>query len=54
LPIKFYNDGVLDTDDNSPLTFNPDRAGFDGGGTGDACDAQTRPPRDKEQCKNGE
>jgi VCBS repeat-containing protein len=47
------NDGVLDTADNCPLTFNPNQADFDLDGIGDTCDAQTGPPRNKEQCKNG-
>ncbi|MBA2493129.1 MAG: cadherin-like domain-containing protein [Acidobacteria bacterium] len=47
------NDGVPDTADNCPLTFNPDQADFDLDGIGDTCDPQTGPPRNKEQCKNG-
>ncbi len=47
------NDGVLDAADNCPLVFNPDQADFDLDGIGDTCDAQTGPPRNKEQCKNG-
>ncbi len=46
-------DGVLDADDNCPMKFNPDQADFDLDGIGDTCDAQTGPPRNKEQCKNG-
>ncbi len=47
------NDGVLDTSDNCPLVSNPNQADFDLDGIGDTCDAQTGPPTDKEQCKNG-
>jgi hypothetical protein len=32
------NDGVLDVDDNCPLTPNPDQLDTDGDGEGDACD----------------
>jgi len=46
------NDGVLDTADNCPLVVNPNQADFDLDGIGDTCDAQTGPPRNKEQCKN--
>jgi hypothetical protein len=46
------NDGVLDTADNCPLVANPNQADFDLDGIGDVCDAQTGPPRNKEQCKN--
>lgn len=47
------NDNVPDTRDNCPLVANPNQADFDRDGRGDACDPQTGPPRDKEQCKNG-
>ena len=46
------NDGVADASDNCPLTPNPDQADFDLDGVGDTCDAQTGPPRNKEQCKD--
>ncbi len=45
-------DGILDSADNCPLTFNPDQADFDNDGIGDRCDPQTGPPRSKGQCKN--
>ena len=32
------NDGILDVDDNCPLTANPDQSDFDGDGIGDVCD----------------
>lgn len=32
------NDGVMDSGDNCPGTYNPDQADCDGDGTGDACD----------------
>ncbi|ULC59034.1 pectinesterase family protein [Flaviramulus sp. BrNp1-15] len=31
-------DGILDTDDNCPLTANPDQADFDNDGIGDVCE----------------
>jgi hypothetical protein len=48
------NDGVSDTTDNCPLVSNPNQADFDLDGIGDTCDPQTGPPRNKEQCKNGD
>jgi hypothetical protein len=44
-------DGMSDVDDNCPFTYNPDQADFDSDGKGDVCDAQTGPPRSKEDCK---
>lgn len=32
------NDGICDTSDNCPDTFNPSQADSDGDGVGDACD----------------
>ncbi len=46
------SDGVPDASDNCQLTANTDQADFDLDGIGDTCDAQTGPPRNKEQCKN--
>jgi hypothetical protein len=47
------NDGVSDDSDNCPLNANSDQADFDLDGDGDACDPQTGPPQNKDQCKNG-
>jgi DNA/RNA endonuclease G (NUC1) len=46
------NDGVADAIDNCPFTANSDQADFDLDGIGDACDSQTGPPKNKDQCKN--
>jgi DNA/RNA endonuclease G (NUC1) len=46
-------DGILDANDNCPLTFNPNQADFDHDGIGDVCDPAQGPPQNKEQCKNG-
>jgi hypothetical protein len=46
-------DGVGDAEDNCPTTPNPDQADFDLDGRGNACDAETGPPKFKDQCKNG-
>jgi choice-of-anchor C domain-containing protein len=42
-------DGVPDSEDNCPLTSNPDQSDWDGDGIGDVCDG----PAAKDQCKNG-
>ncbi len=34
-----YEDGVFNSDDNCPDTYNPDQADIDSDGAGDACDA---------------
>lgn len=46
-------DGVNDAEDNCPTTPNPDQSDFDLDGRGDACDAETGPPKFKDQCKGG-
>jgi len=46
-------DDVNDAEDNCPTTPNPDQADFDLDGAGDACDADTGPPKFKTQCKDG-
>ena len=38
------NDGIRDTKDNCPTTYNPDQKDSDGDGTGDACDPTPLPP----------
>ena len=40
------NDGVPDTTDNCPLTFNPDQLDADGDGAGDFCDVCPSDPDD--------
>ncbi len=37
-------DGIIDSQDNCPVTFNPDQLDSDGDGIGDACDATPFPP----------
>jgi hypothetical protein len=37
------NDGIPDTEDNCPLTPNPDQLDTDGDGSGDACDPDDNP-----------
>jgi hypothetical protein len=34
----FDGDGVLDSEDNCPNTYNPDQLDLDGDGIGDVCD----------------
>jgi prepilin-type processing-associated H-X9-DG protein len=46
-------DDVPNGSDNCALVFNPAQTDLDGDSIGDACDAQTGPPTDKNQCKNG-
>lgn len=46
-------DGVNNAEDNCPTTSNPDQADFDLDGVGDACDAETGPPKFKGQCRDG-
>lgn len=46
------NDGVSDATDNCQFTSNSDQADFDQDGIGDACDSQTGPPTNKDQCKD--
>ena len=52
-PVDSDGDGIADANDNCPFVFNPDQADFDLDRIGDTCDAQTGPPRNKDQCKNG-
>lgn len=47
------DDGVLDPMDNCPNVFNPNQEDFDLDDIGDACDPQTGPASNKDQCKNG-
>lgn len=35
------------------LMHNPGQADFDSDGVGDACEAETAPPKFKDQCKDG-
>jgi TolB protein len=47
------HDGIIDIFDNCPRVANPNQADFDLDGIGDACDLQTGPPQNADQCKNG-
>jgi hypothetical protein len=40
-PDDFDGDGISDSEDNCPYTYNPGQADYDGDGIGDACDKLT-------------
>jgi hypothetical protein len=52
-PLDADADGTPDGEDNCPNAANLDQADADADGDGDACDPQTGPPVDKDQCKDG-
>jgi hypothetical protein len=39
-PVDFDGDGVADSVDNCPYTYNPDQTDTDGDGLGDVCDGK--------------